>query len=265
MITGLLTGTTYYYAVFEYAGNQDDCEENYLTGGVSGNFTTDASCPASIIINEISQGVSGNEEYVELIVTGPIACDPADVECLDLREWIIDDNGGFFNGSATSGVGIAAGAVRFANIPYWSCIPAGTRIIIYNDADFDAGLIPTTDEDQNDGNCSIVLPVSYMNGSTNYFENHPTLPSPTDVNYPSTGWVAGGSWTQISMANSQDGFQIYSPADLTTPVFSVGWGSGGGQTNDLGDIYMGGSSASGDVFPLTTPTVTIRTIKPIGV
>jgi len=245
ILNGLADNITYYYGVFEYAGNSPDCEENYLVGGVTGSFTTTTPCPAipaSIVINEISQGTSGNQEYVELIVTGPIACEPADVLCLDLRGWILDDNGGFFNGSATGGVGIAAGAVRFANDPFWSCVPAGTRILVYNDGDLNPDVAPI-DIDLADGNCSLVLPVSSA-----LFENHPTLPSSIDMNYPSTGWISGGSWTQISMANGQDGFQIYDPTDLTDPVFAVGWGSGSGQTNNLGNIYMGSSTAAGDVF-----------------
>lgn len=193
----------------------------------------------SIVINEISQGASGAKEYVELLVTGPVltACDEEPV-CLDLRNWIIDDNNGYLNGIATSGVGIAAGACRFSNDPFWECIPAGTSIVIYNDSDVNPD-IPADDSDLLDGNCSIVLPIS-----SSLFERHTSAPSSSSMAYATTGWVAGGSWTNISMANSEDGFQIYNPADLTTPVFSVGWGP----ANNLGDIYMGSSSASGDVF-----------------
>lgn len=193
----------------------------------------------SIVINEISQGASGAKEYVELLVTGPVltACDEEPV-CLDLRNWIIDDNNGYLNGIATSGVGIAAGACRFSNDPFWECIPAGTSIVIYNDSDVNPD-IPADDSDLLDGNCSIVLPIS-----SSLFERHTSAPSSSSMTYAATGWVSGGSWTNISMANSEDGFQIYNPADLSTPVFSIGWGP----ANSLGDIYMGSSSASGDVF-----------------
>ena len=71
-LNGLNDNTTYYYAIFEYNGINPDCEENYLVGGATGSFATTTPCPnipASIIINEISQGTSGNQEYVELIVT----------------------------------------------------------------------------------------------------------------------------------------------------------------------------------------------------
>ena len=196
----------------------------------------------SIVINEISQGTSGSQEYVEFLVTGPALVNCDDVPpCIDLRGWIFDDNNGYLNGGATSGVGIAAGAVRFSYDPFWSCIPVGTVLVIYNDGDPNPDL-PAVDADMTDGNCQLSIPISSA-----LFERHPTLPSSSDANYSNTGWVSGGSWTSISMANSQDGFQIYNPSNLTSPVFSIGWGA----DNTLGNIWMGGSSATGDVFYAT--------------
>lgn len=193
----------------------------------------------SIVINEVSQGMSGNQEYVEFLVTGPNLVNCTDTPpCLDLRGYIFDDNNGYLNGAPTSGVGIASGACRFSQDPFWSCIPAGTLIVIYNDADIN-GSIPPQDLSTSDGNCLINVPVSSA-----LFERHTTLPSASNSSYATTGWVSGGSWTQISMANSADGFQIYAPTNTTVPVFSVGWGS----PNTLGTIYMGSSTAAGKVF-----------------
>ena len=161
--------------------------------------------------------------------------------CIDLRGWVFDDNNGFLNGSATTGVGIAAGACRFSNDPLWSCIPAGTIIVIYNDADPNPAM-PVNDLNMNDNNCTLNIPIS-----STLFEKHTSLPSSSNSSYSTSGWVAGGSWTNISMANSQDGFQIYDPTNMTAPVFSVGWGS----NNINGDIYMGSGTATDDVFYLT--------------
>jgi len=187
-----------------------------------------------IVINEISQGPNGSKEYVEFLVLGT----PCATSCLDLRFWIFDDNNGFLNGTPTSGVGIAAGAARFADNPFWSCIPSGTLITIYNDLDPNSSL-PPDDLLMTDGNCNLVIPIS-----STLFDHHPSEPTSSNSTYPSIGWIAGGDWVDISMANSQDGFQIYDPANLTTPVFSIGWGS----ANVLGDIWMGAGSASDDVF-----------------
>lgn len=196
----------------------------------------------SLILNEISQGPSGTKEYIELLVTGPPQTDcSVTPPCMDLRNWILDDNNGYLNGASVSGVGIAPGACRFSNDIFWSCIPAGTIIAIYNDADPNAAFGPD-DASMSDGNCALVLPIS-----STLFERHTTQPSTTSMNYSTTGWVAGGSWSHISLSNGEDGFQIYDPSNLLTPVFSIGWGP----SNNLGDIYMGSSSSSDDVFYLT--------------
>jgi gliding motility-associated-like protein len=202
-------------------------------------FSCSISFAQSIVINEVSQGSSGNQEYVEFLVTGPTLVNCTDTPpCIDLRGYIFDDNNGFLNGFPTTGVGIAAGACRFSNDPFWACIPAGTLIVIYNDADPNTSLAPQ-DLTMADGNCMINVPVSSA-----LFEKHTTLPSSANSSYSVGGWVAGGSWTNISMANAADGFQIYAPTNTTTPVFSIGWGP----TNNLGDIYMGSGSAAGNVF-----------------
>jgi len=51
-----------------------------------------------LIINEVSQGASGNKEYVEILVipgTTPYSCTNY---CIDIRGWIFDDNNGYFSG-----------------------------------------------------------------------------------------------------------------------------------------------------------------------
>lgn len=196
----------------------------------------------SIVLNELSQGTSGSKEYVELIVTGPNLTNCTDTPaCLDLRGYIFDDNNGYLNGGAQSGVGIASGACRFANTAFWSCIPAGTTILIYNNNDPN-GAVPLDDISMTDGNCSLVIPAN-----STLFEHHTSAPSTSNSSYSTTGWNSGGSWTTVSLANSEDGFQIYAPSNTTTPVFSIGWGP----ATSLGDIYMGSSSTSGDVMYAT--------------
>src|SRR5688500_7373071 len=87
----------------------------------------------SVVINEVSQGTVGSQEYVEFLVIGPNLVNCSDTPpCLDLRGYIFDDNNGFLNGGPTSGVGIASGACRFSNDVFWSCIPVGTIIVVYN-------------------------------------------------------------------------------------------------------------------------------------
>ena len=63
----------------------------------------------SLIINEVSQGPSGSKEYVELLVIPGVNYNPciAGTNCLDLKNWIIDDNNGYFSNGPSTGEGIS--------------------------------------------------------------------------------------------------------------------------------------------------------------
>ena len=191
------------------------------------------SLSQQLIINEVSQG-PGSSEYVEFVVAGTPTC-ITPVPCLDLRKVIIDDNNGFF--AAGSGTGIAAGAVRFANISFWQCVPQGTIILIYNDGSPNPA-IPSDDTSLSDGNCLLVIPAS-----SNLFEKTTVSPTTTSTTYPpDASWSLGGSWNPLAMSNTDDSFQL--PNALTGfPNHSVSWGN---NTNGTG-IYFSGSAA-GKVF-----------------
>ena len=114
----------------------------------------------TLIMNEVSNGPSGNQEYVEFIVIDTIVaynCNSLTPPCIDIRGWIFDDNSGY-HGTG----GIAAGAVRFSFNPLWACVPLGTIILIYNDADANPN-IPANDISLSDGNCTIIAPISNIN------------------------------------------------------------------------------------------------------
>jgi gliding motility-associated-like protein len=191
----------------------------------------------SLVINELSQGPSGNKEYVEFLVVpgnGPYQCSNY---CLDLRGWVIDDNNGYFSGGGGSGIGIAAGAVRFSNNSFWQCIPIGTLILIYNDQDLNV-TVPSNDNSLTDGNCRLVLPIS-----STLFENQTVSPTTANTSYPTSGWLPGGSWGPISMANGGDSFQVYDPSSLTIPVHGVSW-----VNNNVNNIIYFGTSATNSVY-----------------
>ena len=191
----------------------------------------------SLILNEVSQGPSGSKEYVELLVIPGITPFTCSNYCLDLRDWILDDNNGYFSGGPTSGVGIANGAVRFKNDPFWQCIPIGTLIVVYNDLDPNVSL-PANDNSIVDGNCRIILPVS-----SSLFEHQTTSPTTTTSNYPGAGWITGGSWGPISMANGGDAFQVYNPTNLITPAHGVSWSN-----NNVNPIIYFAGSATNSVY-----------------
>lgn len=205
---------------------------------------------AQIVINEVSQGPSGSKEYVELLVTGDNvvpSCASAPSQCVDVRGMIIDDNNGWH--APGSGTGIAQGAVRFSNDPFWACLKKGSIIVIYNDADLNAA-VPAIDLTDANNNCAYVLPIT----STTLFQRYSTSPNSTgnDSLYkPNTWtWTNGGSWTNIAMANSDDAFHLVAPGDTNKPVHAVSWGNNTGSTH----VYMGAGAATGKVFYMGNTT-----------
>lgn len=185
----------------------------------------------TLIINEVSQGETGNQEYVELVVvdnTVTFDCNNTQPPCIDIRGWIFDDNSGYHGTS-----GIATGAVRFSFNNLWSCVPLGTIILIYNGADPNPEL-PANDLSLSDGNCSIIAPI----GNTSLFESNLTTPGAVACSYPATGWTPGGDWSNTLLANGGDCARIVDLAGCE--VFSVCWG-----TNNLNNvIYFSGGSTS---------------------
>ena len=183
----------------------------------------------TLIINEVSNGSAGNQEYVEFVVvsnTVTYDCSASTPPCIDIRGWIFDDNSGY-HGTG----GIATGAVRFSQNLLWSCVPLGTIILIYNNGDVNPA-IPAADLSLSDGNCQIIAPVN-----STLFETNATTPGAVACSYPITGWIAGGDWNKTLLANPGDCARIVNLAGCE--VFSVCWGS-----NNLNNqIYFSGSGA----------------------
>lgn len=180
---------------------------------------------AQLVINEVSQGASGTKEYVELLVTGTPTC--AGIPTVDLRGWYIDDNNGTH--ASGSGTGIASGCIRFTNDALWSAVPAGTLIVVYNDADINAS-IPAQDLSLSDGNCRLVIPGS----NCTLLEKHSSQPSTSNSVYPTSGFSSCGLWTTTSMSNTDDSYHTVNPAGVI--VHSVSWGNNSANTN----IYFSG-------------------------
>lgn len=195
-----------------------------------------------LLINEVSQG-TGSKEYVEFVVVGTPTC-ITPVPCIDLRGMVIDDNNGEF--ASGSGTGIANGAVRFANIPFWSCVPQGTLIVVYNNTDINP-LLPADDLSLTDGNCRLVIPINSV-----LFEAQSISPTSVLSTYPlsAASWTAGaGDWNQLAMANSNDSFQIRQSTSSASALHAVSWGNNSNNTQ----IYFTGSAA-GRVYSMMNVT-----------
>ena len=185
----------------------------------------------TLIINEVSQGESGNQEYVELVVvdnTVVYDCQNTQPPCIDIRGWIIDDNSGYHGTS-----GIATGAIRFSYDNLWSCVPLGTIILLYNGSDPNSQL-PADDLSLSDGNCFIIAPVN----NAILFDGNLTTPGAVGCSYPTTGWTPGGDWMNLLLANGGDCARIVDAAGCE--VFSVAWGT----NNQNNQIYFSGGSTS---------------------
>ena len=181
----------------------------------------------TLILNEVSNGPTGNQEYFELaVVSNSVTynCNGGPLPCVDIRGWIFDDNSGYHGPS-----GVATGALRFSNNAVWSCVPLGTIILIYNDADKNPA-IPPDDLSMIDGNCKIIAPVS-----STLFEKNSTTPGAVSCSYPSTGWTPGGDWTFDVLANGGDCARIVNLSGCE--VFSLCYGSD--NLNNL--IYFSGN------------------------
>jgi len=167
---------------------------------------------AQLAVNEFSQGASGNKEYLELVVLGTRSCNDS---CADIRGWLFDDNNGWYGNTA-----ISPGCYRFKDDPAWSCVPYGSLIVIYNSGDINASLPPADPTDANNDKV-YVLPIT-----SPLLEMHNTIPSGSSMTYPSSGFGAATTWTNLALNNSNDAVQVIDPANLGSAYHAVSYGSG---------------------------------------
>lgn len=186
---------------------------------------------AQLIINEVSQGPSGSQEYVELLVIGNPTCASSTV---DIRGWIIDDNNSWH--ASGSGNGIASGHKRFSSAAQWANVRMGSIIVIYNESDPNPS-IPADDETDSNHDCVYILP-----GSSTYLDHNTTMPTGTltFTTYLGSPYTATGNWSSLSMNNTNDAFHTVSPLAINSPYHAIGWG-----TNvDSNDVYFSGGMSN---------------------
>ncbi len=163
-----------------------------------------------LIINEMSKGAMGQQEYVELLVTGTPGT------TVDLRGWTLDDNNGAFSGGVANNVGINDGHFRFDNHCTWEKVRVGSIIVLYNAADRNPSLPPVDDPTDADLDFLYVVPVLntgacgvVTGASSDYLEGNCTAPNTASAAYAAAN--VGPSWSQIGINNS-DAIQLRQPA-----------------------------------------------------
>ncbi|MBK9758884.1 MAG: hypothetical protein IPO90_02650 [Flavobacteriales bacterium] len=153
---------------------------------------------SGLVVNELSNGPSGNKEYIELAVVGP-GC------TADIRGIKVDDNNGVANngfGTLMNGSGVSIGHNRFSNAAQWATVPIGSLILIYNNADVNA-LVPAMDPSDTAPQDSIyILPANHvlLQGCGNYPDGLVT------GTYPTCTYNAG-SWTWMGYRDQGDAGQ----------------------------------------------------------
>jgi hypothetical protein len=160
-----------------------------------------------MIVNELSNGSAGNQEYYELVVVGS-SLNPTGL--VDLGGWIIDDNNGDFEGTVTTG--IATGHIRIKP-GFLSSVKPGSIIVIYNKAE----LMLTDDPTDSDGDCVYIIPINNV-----ALDNNNTNPSTTNPNYIPSLYGALQSWIRIGLRNDGDVGQVRKPNGTFYHGFSYG-------------------------------------------
>jgi hypothetical protein len=164
-----------------------------------------------LMVNEVSNGPSGAQEYIEMVVVG------TPCTTVDIRGFIIDDNNGLDNttcqgfGSTSASSGVAPGHIRLKYISRWAAVPVGDIILIYNSGDKNINITVADDSTDSNGDLLYVLPVSDAG-----LEVCTTLPNATTPNcayspctYSST---SNSSWTAtIAFRNAGDAAQVRYP------------------------------------------------------
>ena len=201
------------------------------------SFVTKAQ--VQLVINEVSQGPAGNQEYTELLVVGTSSC--SGVSTYDIRGYYIDDNNGTF--APGTGTGIADGCVQLSNDPLWSNVPAGTLILIYYDGELNPNINPANDDfSTTDGNCVLQIPYS----NCTYLLNSTTQPSTATTSYPGV-LAACGNWNSVIMANTHDSYQTRDNTGAL--IHAVSWAN-----NNMNNIIYFAASQTGMVCAMQNST-----------
>ena len=164
------------------------------------------SVTQGLIINEWSNGDSGNREFYEFVVAG---------ECgtlADIRGYILDDNNGTFTNPADyagTSSGIAPGHFRFTTAAQWASIPVGSLIVVYNADDPNLN-IPADDPTDADNDSLYVVP-----HNSTLFERCTVFPATTSPDSIYTGCTYATApltgWNPLSLRNSGDAIQVRNP------------------------------------------------------
>ena len=170
-----------------------------------------------LIINEFSNGPTGVEEFVEILVIGDETCD-----AVDIRGYILDDNDGTFSSNGVTGTGISPGHIRFSYESVWAAVPVGSLILIY-DADHRNPAILLPDDPTDENNDQIyVIPSSHQSLETQTLYPNNSQPITYTIKGTPFTYRPGGDWGTMRLYEYADAIQIRRPDGLYTHGVSYG-------------------------------------------
>jgi len=200
-----------------------------------------------LIINEFSNGLSDETEYIELLVTGNSEnCDP-----INIQGYLIDDNNGDFSNNLNdlSNTGITSGHLQFSNSRVWSEVPKGAIILIYNPAIKNPSIL--LEDDPYDDNQDLIYVLAGNHPLLISNQDIPSINNPIeytndDLNALSSSTIPSENWSTIWMYDQGDAIQLRYPNGEFCHGFSYGNTSvinGGPQ-----DLLLDPSHGQGRVF-----------------
>ena len=198
-------------------------------------FTSVSWSQSGLIVNEVSNGPTGSQEYIELLVIGPPCSN------VDISNWIVDDNNGDFG--AGGGNGIANGHIRFRNIPVWQNVPAGSIILLYNGADKNTNIVQADDPADANNDQVYILATS-----STIIEFCVGAPINSNPNYACPGvynFASLISWNGIGLRNSGDAAQVRMPNGAY--FHGISWGANPGGPDNL-NVAVGSGSGKNYFF-----------------
>lgn len=157
---------------------------------------TSLSKSQGIIINEFAN--DGANEWVELLVLGNPSSPSSPV---DLTGWILDDNGGNFEGTI-SGVGIADGHIIFGS--NFNSVAPGSLIVIYSEGT-KSPTIPADDPTDANNDSVYILP-----GDHSSLRMCSSVPSIGTFSYNCSSSTPS-TWSYIGMRGGGDAVQTRTP------------------------------------------------------
>ena len=177
-----------------------------------------AQCPGVLLVNEISNGSSGSQEFVELMAAATDC--GMDRDSVDVSGWIIDDNNGIFSGSTASGFGISQGHYRLSENAIWEEFPTGKLIVLFNNADFNSSISAFATASGNiDGFLNTDSCIYVAVGASSLVIKYTASPNSSDGNYctSTNNQDPAANYAGMSLRNAcgGDGIQTRCPGCST--------------------------------------------------